>query len=95
MVLLNDAAFAPLMKGTKAMNTKHLVVATSMMMLVAMSGQAYAGLTISDQRYWPSEVSSARQNAVQRPENAFALTQTPQGIAATDRPYDGGPKGNG
>ena len=94
MWLVSGAIRGARRKGTKAMNTKHLVVATSMMMLVAMSGQAYAGLTISDQRYWPSEVSSARQNAVQRPENAFALTQTPQGIAATDRPYDGGPKGN-
>jgi hypothetical protein len=82
------------MKGTKAMNTKHFVVATAIMMLVAMSGQAYAGITISDKRYWPSGVSSVHRNVVQRPENAFASTKTPAGFAAIDRPYEGGPKGD-
>jgi hypothetical protein len=53
------------------MITKRFVLATSMIVFVAMSGQAYAGTTISDNRYWPSEVSSADQNPVQRPENAF------------------------
>ena len=76
------------------MITKHLVLATSMMMLVAMSGQAYAGITISDKRYWPSEVSAVHQNAIQRPENAFASTTRPPENEATDRPYEGGPKGN-
>jgi len=45
------------------------------MVLLAMSGRAYAGATISDTRYWPSEASSADQSAVQRPENAFASAE--------------------
>ena len=76
------------------MITKRFVLAASMMVLVAMSGQAYAGTTISDTRYWPSEASSAAQTAVQRPENAFYSAQTPRGIRATERSYQGGPKGD-
>ncbi len=75
------------------MVTKRFVLATSIMVFVAISGQAYAGTTISDKRYWPSEVGPA-QNAVQRPENAFASAGTPQGIEAVDQSYQGGPKGN-
>jgi hypothetical protein len=76
------------------MITKRFVLATSMMVFVAMSGQAYAGTTISDKRYWPSEVSSADQNAAHRPENAFDSVETPRGIEATGQSYQGGPKGN-
>ena len=75
------------------MVTKRFVLATSIMVFVAISGQAYAGTTISDKRYWPSEVGPA-QNAVQRPENAFASAETQQGIEAADQSYQGGPKGN-
>jgi P pilus assembly chaperone PapD len=74
------------------MTTKRFVLTACMMMLVAMSGQAYAGTTISDTRYWPSEATSAHQNAVQRSKNASA--ETPQGIEATEQSYQGGPKGN-
>jgi hypothetical protein len=77
------------------MITKRFVLATSMMMFVVMSGQAYAGTTISDKRYWPSEVSSAAdQTAVQRPENAFDSAEMPREIDATGQSYQGGPKGN-
>jgi len=76
------------------MTTKRFVLATSMMVFVAMSGQAYAGTTISDKRYWPSQVNSAGQNMVQRPENAFDSSQTPRGIEATGHRYHGGPKVN-
>jgi hypothetical protein len=72
------------------MNKKHLILATSMMVLVAMSGQAYAGTTISDTRYWPSEASSAEQNPVQR-ANLFAVA-TPQATQDPDWSYQGGPK---
>jgi hypothetical protein len=72
------------------MITKRFVLATSMMVLLAMSGQAYAGVTISDKRYWPSEANSA----VQRPENAFASAETPRAIETTRPFYEGGPKGN-
>jgi hypothetical protein len=76
------------------MTTKRFILAASMMMLVAMSGQAYAGATISDTRYWPSEATSAHQNAVQRGENASGSVTTPQSIDATEQSYQGGPKGN-
>ena len=75
------------------MITRRFVLATSVMMFVAISGQAYAGTTISDKRYWPSEVGPAK-NAVQRPENAVASAETPQGIEPADQSYQGGPKGN-
>jgi len=76
------------------MITKRLVLAASMMVFIAMAGQAYAGTTISDTRYWPSEASSAAHSAVRSPENAFASTETPQGIEATGPSYHGGPKVN-
>ena len=76
------------------MITKRFVLAASMMVFIAISGQAYAGTTISDTRYWPSEVSSADQNTVQRAENAFYSAVTSRGIEATRQSYQGGPKGN-
>jgi hypothetical protein len=79
---------------SEAMITKRFVVAASMMAFIAMSGQAYAGTTISDKRYWPSENSAADQNAVQRPENAFDSAEKPRGIEVTGRSYNGGPKVN-
>jgi hypothetical protein len=77
---------------SKIMNGKHLVLATSMMVLVAMSGQAYAGTTISDTRYWPSEANSAEQNPQQRTANVFASVATPRANQAPDWSYQGGPK---
>jgi hypothetical protein len=74
------------------MTTKRFVLATSMMIFVAMSGQAYAGATISDTRYWPGEATLAHQIAVDSAHNASA--KTPQGIEATEQSYQGGPKGN-
>jgi hypothetical protein len=53
---------------SEGMITKRFVLAASMTAFIAMSGQAYAGTTISDTRYWPS---SANRNTVQRAENAF------------------------
>ena len=76
------------------MITRRFVLATSMTLFVAMSGHAYAGTTISDMRYWPSEVSAADQNAVPRSENAFDSAQTPRAIEAMGPSYRGGPKVN-
>ena len=76
------------------MITKRFVLVTSMMVFVAMSGQAYAGTTISDTRYWPSEASLAHQDAVRRAEIAFDSAQTPRGIETTEPSYQGGPKSN-
>jgi hypothetical protein len=72
------------------MITKRFVLAASMMVLV--TGQAYAGTTISDKRYWPSEASSADQNAVKGSENAFDSMEMPRGIEAPGPSYRGGPK---
>jgi hypothetical protein len=76
------------------MTIKRFVLAASTMLFVAMSGQAYAGATISDARYWPTEASSAEQNAVQRGENVSDSTEMTQGIEAAERSYHGGPKEN-
>jgi hypothetical protein len=73
------------------MSTKRFVQAAAVMTFIAISGQAYAGTTISDTRYWPSEASSAGQNTVQ---HAFYSAERPQATAATAPSYQGGPKGN-
>ncbi len=72
------------------MITKRFVLVASMMVLVM--GQAHAGTTISDKRYWPSEASSAEQNAVKGPKKAFDSMEMPQGIEAPGPSYHGGPK---
>ena len=70
--------------------TKPLILATSMMALVALSSQAYAGTTISDKRYWPNEARPSSQTVVSRPENAFdAMAQSTQTVGPH---YHGGPK---
>ncbi len=74
------------------MITKRFVLATSTMVFVAMSAQAYAGTTILDKRYWPSEASSADQNTVGRPENAFDSVEMPRRTEAPWPSYHGGPK---
>jgi hypothetical protein len=76
------------------MDTKRFVLAASMMVFIAMSGQAFAGTTISDTRYWPSEVNSADHNTVQRAGNAFYSAEASRGTEATSQSYQGGPKGN-
>ena len=77
------------------MITKRFVLATSMTVFIAMSGQAYSGTTISDTRYWPS---SAEQNTVQRAENAidsnsFYSSETSRGIEITSQPYQADRRG--
>ena len=74
------------------MITKRFVQAAAMMVFIAISGQAYAGTTISDTRYWPSEVSSANQHAAQRTENAFYSAEMPRAIEVARPAYQGGPK---
>jgi hypothetical protein len=76
------------------MSTKRFVQAAAVMVFIAISGQAYAGTTISDTRYWPSEASSAGQNTVQRPQNAFYSAERPQAFVVTAPSYQGGPKGD-
>ncbi len=40
------------------MLTKHLLAISLALPIFAMSASAYAGATISDKRYWPSEARS-------------------------------------
>jgi hypothetical protein len=85
------------------MLTKHLLKISLLLPLVAMSATAYAGSTITDKSYWPSEARqssgiAAPQNA---PSSAFASTVvTPRFQAGpmsdevgNVRRYHGGPKG--
>ena len=74
------------------MIAKRFILATSMIVFAAISGQAHAGTTISDKRYWLSEVSMADQNAVRRPENAFDSAEMPRGTEPPGPSYHGGPK---
>ena len=83
---------------------KHLLKISLLLPLMAISATAYAGSTITDKSYWPSE---ARQNAYavtapqSNPSSAFASSvMTPRFQAApmadeggNVRRYHGGPKG--
>jgi hypothetical protein len=78
-------------KGETIVITKPLILATSVMALVAISGSAYAGATISDKRYWPSEARLSSQTVVQRPQSAFGAAMA-QFTETVGRRYSGGPK---
>jgi hypothetical protein len=54
------------------MVTKCFAAALPAMVFIAMSGQAYAGATISDKRYWPDEVGPSSQYVV-RPSGQYAV----------------------
>jgi hypothetical protein len=72
---------------------KICTLAAAMTALVAISHQAQAGTTISDQRYWPSEVASS-QRIARLPVDAFASTLQPHAIQSEPHRYSGGPKSN-
>ncbi len=74
------------------MATKHLVLATSMLIFTAISGQAFAGATISDRRYWPDETRASSVNVTPSAENAFDSMTPKQAIEHEGRAYEGGPK---
>jgi hypothetical protein len=75
---------------------KILTLATSMAMLAAVSGNAYAGATISDQRYWPDEIHRTSQPQIEQPKAAIeALASMRPSAQAEERyahRYEGGPK---
>jgi hypothetical protein len=86
------------------MSTKHLLKIALLLPLMAISATAYAGSTISDKSYWPSEARRVayRVTAPQNdPNSAFASTvMTPRfqagpmaDEAGSLRRYHGGPKG--
>jgi hypothetical protein len=76
------------------MLTKHLLKISLVLPLVAMSATAYAGSTISDKSYWPSE---ARQSAQTRTvgsqsdlNSAFAYYRAGSRLQPVMNPDDGG-----
>jgi hypothetical protein len=77
-------------KGETILITKPLILATSMMTLVAISGHAYAGTAISDKRYWPSEAMLSSQTVVRQPESAFGSAMA-QFTGTVGHRYRGGP----
>ena len=77
--------------------TTKLTFAGSLVLLAASFGQAVAGETITDKRYWPNETVASpylRQGttayAQQVPVGASSVTRILPGITCT---YQGGPKG--
>jgi hypothetical protein len=70
--------------------------------LMAISATAYAGSTISDKSYWPSEArQTASLRAESHPNSAFAYDRATSSLRPATtviggeaaRPYQGGPKG--
>jgi hypothetical protein len=78
-------------QGETILITKPLILATSIMALVALSSHAYAGATVSDKRYWPSEARLSSQTVVRQPESAFDAAGA-QFTQTAGRRYGGGPK---
>ena len=84
------------------MSTKHLFTISLLLPLVAISATAYAGSTITDKSYWPSEArKSAQYRTVGSPSDVFAYeparsrlqpAMTPSGAGSASQ-YRGGPKG--
>jgi hypothetical protein len=82
--------------------TKPVLAISLLASLVAMSATAHAGATISDKRYWPSEVGPGAYSAVSTqhaPGDAFAAIGRTASPAVAPRPaeqdtwhYVGGPK---
>ncbi|WP_456620162.1 hypothetical protein [Bradyrhizobium sp. P5_C12] len=83
--------------------TKPVLAFSLLASLVAMSATANAGVTISDRRYWPSEVGPGSYHTViaQRPtRDSFAAAEpgispamsAPRDIGAPTTRYVGGPK---
>lgn len=80
--------------------TKSLLAVSPLSSLVAMSANAYAGSTISDRRYWPSEVGPRAYSCTQAaPRDAFAAigpttsaAVAPAAAREESWHYVGGPK---
>ena len=83
------------------MSTKHLSTIALLLPLVAISATAYAGSTITDKSYWPSEArKSAQYRTVGSPGDIFAYEPTRSRLQPAITPsapgsasqYRGGPK---
>ena len=73
--------------------TRNLALAASIIMLVAISGQAFARATGPNTRYWPEAASSSDQQAVAA-FNAFDPAMAAPTVEPTAHRYEGGPKTN-
>lgn len=81
------------------MLTKRILAICLSLPLVATSATAYAGSTISDKSYWPSEAKQRVQSGSEL-NSAFAYDRTalrfqparPAGNGGTAWHYQGGPK---
>ena len=86
------------------MRTKHLVTISLLLPLMAVSATAWAGATISDKRYWPSEAGQTlparTAGAPSQARSAFAYDRNETrlqpaigpGETASAWRYHGGPK---
>jgi hypothetical protein len=76
------------------MLTKHLLTISLLLPLVAISATAYAGSTITDKSYWPSEARQSAQTRTvgsQRDLNsAFAYDRAASRLQPATNPNDGG-----
>jgi hypothetical protein len=87
------------MKTEQTMSTKFtkpLLAISLLASLVAVSATANAGATISDKRYWPSEVGPSAYHTVSTqhaPRDAFAaIGETSEVAESSGTRYLGGPK---
>jgi hypothetical protein len=74
------------------MTAKSLLLATSMLTLVAISGQALAATQVSHRRHSQNEAQQQSADVVQQPENAFDSLMTSQATDHANHRYEGGPK---
>jgi hypothetical protein len=83
---------------------KHLLKISLVLPLVAISATAYAGSTITDRSYWPSEARQSVQTRTVNPpsdlNSSFAYDREPSRLQPAMNPnasgsawrYQGGPK---
>src|SRR6202049_4170173 len=76
---------------------KHLLKISLLLPLMAISATAYAGSTISDKSYWPSEARQSAQNRTVGSQSdlnsAFAYDRTTLRLQPATVPSEGGPRG--
>jgi hypothetical protein len=70
--------------------TKNLALAASIMMLVTISGQAFADTAAPNARYWPEATGPSEVYA----SNTFEPAMATQTAAPNTHRYHGGPKYN-
>ena len=79
--------------GNRAMTTKNLALAASIMMLATISGQALAGTAAPKAQYWRAATGRSDHQAV-RAFNAIDPPMATQAMEPNAHSYHGGPKYN-